>query len=72
MIVGASSRTSAEHVPAEAPFVGRGVAGLEDAAVDAAAEVLDEGAEQARIGLADRGIAVERHMGVAHREILRR
>ena len=36
------------------------MAGLEDAAIDAAAEMLDEGAEQPRVGGADREIAVER------------
>jgi hypothetical protein len=53
MMVGASSFTSRAR-PAEALGVGGRMAGLEDAAVDAAAEMLDEGAEQARMRRADR------------------
>ena len=48
-----------------------GMAGLEDAAVDAAAEVLDEGAEQAAIGVADDGVAAEDDRGVAHQGVIR-
>ena len=46
MIVGPSSLDQRQHVAAETPLVGGGVAGLVDAAVDAAAEMLDESAEQ--------------------------
>ena len=42
------------------------MAGLEDAAVDAAAQMLDEGAEQARVRVADRAIAVDGHMDFTH------
>ena len=66
MIVGPSSRTSVEHVAAEALLVGGGVAGLVDAAIDAAPEVLDEGAEQARIGVADREVAIHQNGGFSH------
>ncbi len=38
------------------------MAGLEDAAVGAAAQVLGEGAEQARVRVADRAVAVDGHM----------
>ena len=40
-------------------LVGGRMPRLEDAAVDAAAEMLDEGAEQARIGRADREVAID-------------
>ena len=53
-----------QHVAAEALGVGGGMAGLEDAAIDAAAEMLDEGAEQARIGGADRDVAGRRTLTV--------
>ena len=55
-----------QHVLAEALGVGRGMAGLEDAAIDAAAEMLDEGAEQPRVGAADREIAVKADLDVTH------
>ena len=51
-----------EHVAAEAARVGGGVAGLVDPAIDAAAEMLDEGAEQAAVGLADGKVAVEKNL----------
>ena len=43
-----------------------GMTGLEDAAIDAAAEMLDEGAEQPRVGRADREVAVQRDFDVTH------
>ena len=55
-----------EHVLAEALLVGLRMAGLEDAAIDAAAEMLDEGAEQPPVGRADHVVAVEPHFGLAH------
>ena len=58
MIVGAELAHQRQHVLAEALGVGGRVAGLVDAAIDAAAEMLDEGAEQARIGAADGEIAI--------------
>ena len=67
MMVGASSRTSVEHVAAEAVLVGRRMAGLEDAAIDAAAQVLDEGTEQAGVGVADHDVASKLHVSLAHR-----
>ena len=42
------------------------MAGLEDAAIDAAAEMLDEGAEQPRVGAADGEIAVQADVDVTH------
>ena len=50
-----------QHVLAEALLVGLRVAGLVDAAIDAAAEMLDEGAEQPPVGRADHVVAVEFH-----------
>ncbi len=47
------------HVASKAPLVRGRVAGLEDAGVDAAAQVLDEGAEQAPIELRDHEVAVD-------------
>ena len=63
---GAELAHQRQHVLAEALRVGGRVAGLEDAAVDAAAEVLDEGAEQAAVGRADRDLPVEPDPGGAH------
>ncbi len=54
------------HVLAEALGVGRRMAGLEDAAVDAAPEMLDEGAEQPRMGGADGEIAMQADADVTH------
>jgi hypothetical protein len=48
------------------------MARLEDAAVDAAAEMLDEGAEQARIGVADGEIAMQANVDITHGRQLRR
>ena len=48
-----------QHVAAKAALVGGRVAGLEDALVDAAAEMLDEGAEQAPIRRADDEVAID-------------
>ena len=50
-----------EHVAAKASGVGGRVARLEDAAIDAAAEVLDEGAEQAWVDAADTKISVKQN-----------
>src|SRR5262249_8305034 len=47
-------------------LVGRGMAGLEDAAIDAAAQVLDEGTEQAWIGLTDGEVSIDEYVGLAH------
>ena len=55
-----------QHVLAEALGIGRGMAGFEDAAIDAAAEMLDEGAEQARVGAADGEIAMQADLDVTH------
>ncbi len=63
---GAELAHQRQHVLAEPLRVGGRVAGLEDAAVDAAAEVLDEGAEQAAVGRADRGVPIEQDPGGAH------
>ena len=59
-----------EHVPAEALLVGLRVAGLVDAAIDAAAEMLDEGSEQPRIRRADDGIAVQPDFHFSHGSLL--
>ena len=67
MIVGAELAHQREHVAAEALVVGRRMAGLEDAAIDAAAEMLDEGAEQPRVGRADHVVAVESHFALRMR-----
>ena len=48
-----------QHVLPEAVLVGRRVAGLEDAAVDAAAHVLDEGAEDAAVEVRDHEVAID-------------
>ena len=53
-------------VLAEALFVRRGVAGLIDAAVDGAAEVLDEGAVDSLVHLAHAEVAVECHFRLKH------
>jgi hypothetical protein len=65
MTVGASSHQR-QHVAAEAPGVGLRMAGLEDAAVDAAAEMLDERPEQPAVGLTDDEIAVEQDVSGRH------
>ena len=49
-MVGASSRHQLQHVAAETMCVGGRMARLEDAAIDAAPQMLDEGTEQAPIG----------------------
>ena len=71
MMVGAELAHQRQHVAAEALLVGGRMAGLVDAAIDAAAEMLDEGAEQARVGLADGEVAVEEDAGVTHAMLLR-
>src|SRR5690606_35410470 len=48
-----------EHVAAEAALVGLGMAGLEDAGVDAAPHVLDERAEQAARNVGQSEVAVD-------------
>lgn len=55
-----------QHVGAQAVGVGRRVAGFEDAGVDAAAEVLDEGTEETGVDLADGEGGVEGEAGGAH------
>ena len=60
-----------EHVAAEALGVRRGMAGLEDAAIDAAAEMLEEGAEQPGMGRADGEIAMQADVDVTHGKQLR-
>ena len=66
MIGGRQFAHQREHVLAEALGVGGRMAGLEDAAIDAAAEMLDEGAEQARVGAADGEIAMKADFDVTH------
>src|SRR5262249_17784575 len=46
--------------------VGRAVFRLEDAAIDAAAHMLDECAEQSAIRISDNGIAVQLNTGLVH------
>ncbi len=58
-----------EHVAAEAVRIGGRMAGLVDAAIDATAEMLDEGAEQAGVGSADREVAIEHHCRCSHRYV---
>ena len=65
MMVGAELADELEHVAPETALVGRRVAGLVDAAIDAAAEMLDEGAEQARIGGPDREVAIQQDAGLS-------
>ena len=48
-----------EHVAAKPPLVRGGVARLVDAAIDAAPQMLNKGAEQARISAADGEVSVE-------------
>ena len=66
MIVGASSRTSASTSRRKPLTVGAGVTRLEDAAVDAASQMLDEGPEQAAIGHRDGLVAVKQNMDFTH------
>jgi hypothetical protein len=47
------------------------MAGLENAAVDAAAEMLDEGAEQAGIGAGDHRVGAELHGDLTHAPAVR-
>src|SRR5271166_2456568 len=56
-----------EHVASESPVVGGGVAGLVESAVDAAAQMFDEGAKQAPIDAADGEVSVEVDFGLPHR-----
>ncbi len=55
-----------EHVAAEPPLVGAGVARLVDAAVDAAPQMLDKGAKQARVRAADGEASVEVDVCLPH------
>ena len=55
-----------EHVLSETLLVRLGVIGLVEAAIDAAPEMLDEGTEQARIGLTDGECAIEMDLGFKH------
>ncbi len=55
-----------QHVAPEAALVRRRVARLIDPAIDAAAEMLDEGAEETRIGLADREIPIQDDFRLQH------
>ena len=57
------------HVPAEAVFVGGGMAGLIDAAVDGAAQVLNEGAVDARVNLTDAVVLVQNHGRFFHGDV---
>ena len=61
-----------QHVAAEAVLIGGRMAGLEDAAIDAAAEVLDEGTEQAAIRGADHVVGAKLDGDCAHRVLLSR
>jgi hypothetical protein len=55
-----------EHVAAKPALVCGGVARLVDAAIDAAPEMLDEGAKQAWVGAADGELSVEVDVGLPH------
>ena len=44
------------------------MAGFEDAPIDAATQMLDEGAEQAAIGVSNGKLPVEKDIDVAHAE----
>src|SRR6185369_7816664 len=55
-----------EHVFAKASPVRLRVTGFVDAAIDAAAEMLDEGSEQPRVRRTDHGVAVQRDFHVSH------
>jgi hypothetical protein len=55
-----------QHVAAKAPLVGGRVARLPDPLVDAAPEMLDEGAEEAPVGCADGEVVVEKHLAIRH------
>ena len=59
-----------QHVAPETLLVGGRMAGLVDAAVDATTKMLDEGAEQARVGLTDGEVAIEKNAGLPHVGIL--
>ena len=56
-----------EHVAAKPPLIGGGVARLVDAAIDAAPQMLDEGAKQAPVGAADGQVSIEVDFGLPHR-----
>jgi hypothetical protein len=60
-----------QDVLAKAVGVGGGMAGLENAAVDAAAEMLDESAEQARVGAGDHRVGAELHGDLTHGVVVR-
>ena len=71
MIVGAELADQRHDILAEALGVGCGMARFEDAAIDAAAQVLDEGAEQALIGPSDGEVTVQANVDVTHGRQLR-
>ena len=60
-----SGRSRLQHVAAEAALVGERRALVEDAAVDAAAEVLDEVAEDPAVDATDLAVEVDRDPGHA-------
>src|SRR5690606_34110238 len=55
-----------QHVATEAVLVGGLMARLIDAAIDAAAHMLDEGAEHAPVEIGDDEVAVDDEFGVQH------
>ena len=65
-MVGRKLAHQRQHVLPEALGVGCRMARLEDAAVDAAAQMLDEGAEQPPLGDADGKIAMHADVDGAH------
>lgn len=64
---GTKLRDEIEHIPTKPLLVGGGVAGLVEAAIDAAAQMLNAGTKQARVGAADGAAAVEVDFGLPHR-----
>ena len=65
-MVGPSSLTSASTSLRKSLGVRGRMSGLVDAAIDAASEMLDEGAEQAGIGIADGEIAIHQNFCFSH------
>ena len=65
-MVGPSSCVSASTSPRKPLLVRGRMAGLVDAAVDAAAQVLDEGAEDAAVEFGKNEVAVDDEAGVQH------
>src|SRR5208337_4883470 len=64
---GAKLLDEIEHVAAKPSLVGGGMARLVDAAIDAAPQMLDEGAKQAPVGATDGEVSVEVDVGLPHR-----